>query len=511
MSRPARALLSCLLLAVSPRVLRGADGLPLPEAPVRLVIPDARAFDAALGGAYRKALTGEAAEDDPVVSAWRRSQVGAKLEAQWSAFSHDLSWTWSDLMKLQPRALGFALLGVGHLEAVLVVDTPLATLPLALPGGTRQTHAGVSYQKVTAGAADDSEDPERRMGLAWARVGGRLLVATSERGLRAALEAAAAGRGFAAPLPGLISADLDLDALRQDRYFRREFLFAAGPEQGHVRTALRLEAGALVEVREGAGDGGSPGTLFEPGAAAAAGWEPDGSGLWPALRGGLLEPLPVLADRPVAGLLPLPAAHAVSEDRYLVSLEKSRLTVTAPTEEGELAQWRELLAAQPVSGWGYLLTRDGHRRLVFPWPATRQNELEALCRATVERRAGRAAVVPAGDIREIRVGPDLPALALRRSGDFVWVAASAQDLADLPALQSGGDVVRWAKLDLDAVRGESPRWAKAEGPGSPESVRPLSDRLLGLLGWMPATKSLRVERRRSPDGWSERVVFGGER
>jgi hypothetical protein len=61
------------------------------------------------------------------------------------------------------------------------------------------------------------------------------------------------------------------------------------------------------------------------------------------------------------------------------------------------------------------------------------------------------------------------------------------------------------------VRAEGLRWGRAEGPPSPEHVRPLSDRILGLLGWIPETTSLDVERRRSAGGWTERVVFGAAR
>ena len=63
-------------------------------------------------------------------------------------------------------------------------------------------------------------------------------------------------------------------------------------------------------------------------------------------------------------------------------------------------------------------------------------------------------------------------------------------------------------MDLEAVRGEQDRWSKVEGPARPEAVRPLSDQVLGLLGWIPATRSLSVERRRTAAGWEERVVFG---
>jgi hypothetical protein len=41
-------------------------GLPLPAAMIRLAIPDVGAFDAALGGGFKKALYGTLPEDDGV-------------------------------------------------------------------------------------------------------------------------------------------------------------------------------------------------------------------------------------------------------------------------------------------------------------------------------------------------------------------------------------------------------------------------------------------------------------
>jgi hypothetical protein len=70
--------------------------------------------------------------------------------------------------------------------------------------------------------------------------------------------------------------------------------------------------------------------------------------------------------------------------------------------------------------------------------------------------------------------------------------------------------VRWARLDLRAVRAQGDRWARAEGPAAPERVRPFSDRILGLLGWMPSTNTLALERRQTATGWSERLAFGAE-
>ncbi len=119
-------------------------------------------------------------------------------------------------------------------------------------------------------------------------------------------------------------------------------------------------------------------------------------------------------------------------------------------------------------------------------------------------------IVPVGDARELRAGPGLPVLALRRTGDFVWIGSSARALADAAAPRPSAEVVRWARLDLRAARAEGDRWARAEGPAAPERVRPFSDRVLGLLGWMPATSALALERRQTAAGWSERLVFGNE-
>jgi hypothetical protein len=498
-----------LLAALAPTA-GWAAAPPLPPAPVRVVIEDPAAFDAALSGAFRRALTGKPQDGDPVVAAWRRTRVGSKLEGQWAKLSDDLPWTWDSIRKLKPRSVGIALLEVGHLEAILAVDTPLARLPIAPRPGEPGTHAGVSYQLVARGAADGSEDSDRRMGLAWARMGSLLLVATSERALRLAIDEAQAGRGFAAPLPGLVSLELDLDALRKDRYFRREFLFGDGPEDGKVRAALRVEGGRLVEVREGSGEARGPGMVFDAPEAAASGWEADGGTLWPALRAAVLEPIPVPPERPVPPLAALPAAAPqAAEDRYLVNLERPLApAASAAWDEGELAQWRALWAAAPAAGWGYVVERDGARRIVFPWPAEKDEDLVRLCRATVERRAGRATVAALGETRQISVGPDLPAVALRRTGGYVWVAASARHLEGAAAPRPSQDVVRWARADLLALRAEAPRWEKAEGPAAPEQTRPLSDRILGLLGWIPDTTSLSVERRRAGAGWSETVVFG---
>lgn len=498
-----------LSLAFAPMTRAAQAGLPLPDAPVRVLIADVSAFDTTLTGSFRAALTGELGEDDALAAAWRRTQVGSKLEEQWRKLAGDLPWTWTQIRRLQPRSVGLALLQVGQLEAVLVIETPLAVLPGPLPAGQVRSQAGVSYHIVTAGAGDGSPDAERRMGLCWAQSGGLLILATSERALKLSLADAAAGKLFAAPLPGLISMELDLEVLRKDRYFRREFLWSEGPEQGRIRAALRLEGGHLVEVREGQGASPKSAASFEAPGAAAAGWESDGATLWPALRAALLEPLPILSDKPLLAVAALPATkRAEAEDRYLMSLEKPPFKVgEARYEAGDLLQWLGLFAQQQIDGWGFVVDADGTRRLVFAWPESRDAELETLCRTTVERRAGRSSVQSVAGAREIQVGPGLPALALRRTGAYIWLGPSARALSAVAAPKSAGDVVRWGRVDLSAVRSESERWAKVEGPGSPEAIRPFSDRILGLLAWMPATRALQVERSRTSTGWTERVVF----
>lgn len=504
--------LACVLPAVRAAAADQAAGVALPEAPVRLWIPDATAFDQALGGGFRRALTGTLEEGDGVAGAWRQTQVGSKVSAQWERLSNDLPWTWDQIRRLQPRTLGLALLEVGQLEAVLVIETPLAALPNPLPAGKPRTHKGMAYRLVAPGAGDGSSDSERRMGLAYAHGGGRLLLATSERALQLALDAEQSGRRFAPNLSGLVALDLDLDALRKDRYFQREFPWAPGPEQGHVLAALRLENGRLVELREGQGETRPAAPRFELPRLALVGWEPDVEALWPALRAGLLEAWPraLLRAQPVPTLRTLPAAAASQqEDRYLVSLERPAVSGEAtPFEEGELSAWRALWQSQPPGGFGFAVEGDGTRRLVFAWPEARQADLERLCVRTLERLAGRVTVVAANGARELQVGPGLAALALKRTGAYVWLGPSAPSLATVPTPQASADIVRWARLDLDAVRQQGERWARIEGPASPEQVRPLSDRVLGLLGWMPETHGLSIERQRTEHGWRERVVFG---
>lgn len=499
-----------ILFSAALALTAGDPKLPLPEAPLRMVIPDVASFDAALTGNYRRFLTGSPRPGDPLVSAWRKTQVGSKLEDQWAKFSASLPLNWDSIRKLQPKALGLALLDVGHLEAVLLVETPVAVLPIAFPAGEKKVYGGVAYTLAMQGTADGSEDPDRRMGLAWARQGPWLFLATSERALKLALDDALNGRGIAAPLAGLVSMEIDLDRLRKDRYFRREFVFPDGPETGKLRTALRKEGGHLVEVREGLTEPRNAVFTFEAQGAATAGWEPEGTAFWPAFRRGLLEPIPLLLDQPVPSVRPLPAAtSAAAEDRYLVDFTQPKLAAgAAPWEEGELATWKTLLERTPISSWGFWVGPEGTRRMVFAWPEAQDAAFLEACRATVARRAGSATVVKEVTAQEIRVGPGLPALALRRTAGFLWVGPTARSLQSVPAPTASGDLIRWARLDLAAVRGEAARWAKLEGPARPEQVRPLSDRVLGLLGWLPATTSISVERRKTRTGWTEKIIFG---
>jgi len=239
---------------------------------------------------------------------------------------------------------------------------------------------------------------------------------------------------------------------------------------------------------------------------------PDGAGFWNAFRRGLLEPVPAPEDQPVPALAALPEVAQGAANPYAVDFTKAKAAPgTRPGDPGDLAPWKALLARQGIPGWGYCVAGDGTRKLAFVWPEGLDGEFLDLCLATAGRRAGRATVARVGDVREIRVGPGLPALGLLRVGQLLWAAPSARDLQNLPAAQAEPGLVRWARVDLGAVRNEAARWAKVEGPARPEAVRPLSDQVLGLLGWIPAVTSLSVERTRTADGWQERVLFGSGR
>jgi hypothetical protein len=315
-------------------------------------------------------------------------------------------------------------------------------------------------------------------------------------------------------MDGLVCMELNLDELRKDIYFKREFAFPAGPETGRLHAALRLQGGNLVEVRKGTLPEsllGFSGTAFrfDVGAAAVAGWETDGSRFWPTFRRALLDPEPSPSALPRPAVRPMPSTSGES-DSYLVDFTKpgSPKSVGA-WEEGDLAVWPDLL--EGVSSYGYSSQRLGKnsdiRRLVFPWPAAKDAEFLEACKASMARRHGRAAVRSIGDAQEVQVGPGLPALAIKRTGAFLWIAARADHLKDIHTPTEDPDLLRWAKLDLNAVREESPRWERFEG--SSDSDRPLSDRVLGLLGWSPDTTSITVQRKKFGDGWEETVVFGG--
>jgi len=443
-----------------------------------------------------------------VTAAWRQSALGYKLEDQWDQFAGDLPWTWKEIRSLQPRAVGLALLDAGQLEMGPRDRDTARRLPVAPPAGTPRSHRGVRYAIVTRGAADGDADPGRRPGLAWARMGDRLVLATSERAMRLTIDEAQAGRGITPPLPGLVSMELNLTTLRSDRYFRREFVFPAGPEAGKLRAALRLEDGSWSRCGKGRRASRQRlrvrGTRCGPPQAG----NPKGvrSGRHSAPRSSNPSP-----NRPRSRFRP-GAAPAVGtkapEDRYAVNFTRPLVVPGAPP--WKRVMWRDgrrcsIANASRAGATGWEATGSGWWSSRFPRGVTRSSSTSV---GQPWRAApGRATLVAVGDTQEIRVGPGLVALAVKRTGGFVWVGPSAKDLALVPTPQAASDVVRWARVDLDGVRGEA-LVGQGRGPGAAGSVRPLSDRVLGLLGWIPATASLSVERRKTASGWSERVVFG---
>jgi hypothetical protein len=493
-----------------------ASGLPLPPAMIRLAIPDVRAFDAALSGGFRKALYGTLPEDDGVARGFFQSQVGAKLQDQWSRFRGEEALSFETLRALQASSMALAILNIGHMEMVLVVKTPLAALPDIFEAGTSRLASGKTYHLVRTGAADEGADGETRMGLAWARDASILIITTSERAMKLALAASAAGGRCTPALPGLASLELDLEALGSDLYFKREFLFGALPEAkdatGILRAAIRLEGGRLIEVREGTAKAASSrGATFEAKDALASGWVPDASELLAELRRGLIEPVPSPATEPRLAVAPLPPSQAArAEDRYAVSIEEPVLSSDASrSEAAEIEAWRALLGAQPVAGFGYLVTPSRARLLAIPWPKEKEADFTALLDATLTRRGARLGpVTNAADTHQYSLGPGLPVLAYKRAGDFVWLSTMASDLRLAPAISWNPEVVRFSKLSLVAARNERARWARIEGPRSSENARPLSDRVLGLLGWMPSVRTLEVERRVTGTSFKERIVFG---
>jgi hypothetical protein len=488
-------------------------GLPLPAAAIRLSIPDVAAFDAALGGGFKKALYGTLPEDDGVARGFGQSQVGAKLVDQWTRFRGETALSLQTIVDLQASSAALAVLNIGHMEMVLVVETPLAALPDIFEAGTERLEQGKTYHLVRSGAADEGADGETRMGLAWARDSGLLIITSSERGMKLALGAVLSGERFAPKLDGLASLELDLDALRNDLYFKRDFLFgslpAAGESRGKLSAALRIESGHLVEVREGGvATGPARGAVFDAKDAAASGWIGDASELLLELRRGLAEPVPVPSSRPQVTVGALPAAQATAaEDRYATNIETAAPVSGSPnTEAADLDVWNALLVARPIEGFGYVVTRSRVRLFAIPWPKDKDAEFASVLVATLNRRGG--LLTPTASNGEYLVGPGLPALAFKRSGDFIWLGPSMSDLRSAPPITWSNEILRFSKLNLAAVRAEGARWARIEGPRSSDRVRPLSDRVLGLLGWMPSVRTLEVERRVTAAGFSERVVFG---
>ncbi|MBK5257398.1 MAG: hypothetical protein JJE39_15335 [Vicinamibacteria bacterium] len=502
----------------APASASASSGLPLPQALVRLAIPDVPAFDAALGGGFKKALYGTLPEGDGVALGFGQSQVGAKLQDQWSRFHGETALSFQTLVDLQTTSLALAILNVGHLEMVLVLETPLAELPDIFEEGVSRIDHGRTYHLVRTGAADEGADGETRMGLVWSRDSGRLMVATSERAMKLALAAVEAGARFTPRLDGLASLELDTEALQQDLYFKREFLFdslpTASESRGKISAALRMEGGRLVEVREGAlAAAGHRGATFEAKDAVASGWIGDSSQLLAELRRGVLEPIPEPSLRPQLAIVPLPGSKAASaEDRYATSIEVALPVGGGAASEGaEIEAWKALLSAQPIEGFGYAVTKSRARLLAIPWPKGKDSDLASLLDATLTRRGARLASsspTSTGEARQYLMGPSLPVLALKRSGDFIWIAPSADDLRAAPAISWSKDTLRFSKIDLNAAREEGKRWAGIEGPASPDRVRPFSDRVLGLVGWMPAVRTIEVDRRVTPAGFQERVVFG---
>ncbi|MEO8359039.1 MAG: hypothetical protein ABI672_03330 [Vicinamibacteria bacterium] len=501
-------------------------GLPLPDAMVRLSIKDVRAFNAALGGGFKKALYNTLPENDGVAAGFGQSQVGAKLTDQWARFRGDTELSFQTIVDLQTTSMGLAILNVGHLEMALVLQTPLAALPAIFEEGTSRIDHGRTYHLVRTGAGDEGSGGETRMGLVWSRDAGFLIITTSERAMKLTLAAMETGERFAPKLDGLASLELDTDALKSDLYFKREFLFGslsnADESKGRISAAVRLDAGRLIEVREGAlAKTAQRGATFDAPGAIASGWIGDASQLLAELRRGLLEPSPQPSLMPQLSVAALPSSRAsTADDRYVTNIE-----VAAPvngvtlTESAELDAWTTLLSAQPVAGFGYATLKSRARLLAIPWPKERDAEMTALIDATLTRRGARLApssatsaspASPASstDAKQYFLGPNLPVLAFKRSGDFIWMAPTAADLAKAPTITWSNELVRFSKLNLTEVREEGKRWARIEGPRSPEHARPLSDRVLGLLGWMPTVRTLEVERRVTGAAFKERIVFG---
>jgi hypothetical protein len=478
--------------------------LPLPDAPVVLRITDVPTFDRALTGGLRKALSGRLPDADPAALAWKRTRVGGKLESQWALFAADLPLSWPEILSLHPSEIGFALLSAGDLEAVMAVRTPLAALPVKLPAGSPRTHRGVTWHFLSRGAGD-LKTLDRRIGLAWARTGDLLLIATSERAMLLALDGSAE-TAKARKLEGFASLKLDMDRLTKDRYFRREFLFPEGrAARGIVEATLRIEGETLIETREGEGADGPAAAYWttDGRAIAAAGWESDGTRFFGALRRAFLEPLPgEPSARPVPASRAMPSPEGPGDDRYLVDITRAAPEV-GKAGEGELPGWTKLLADAHVEGWGWEIGRTGAIRLVVLLPPALDGAFLDLAAATVRRRAG----MLSRDGEKLQVGPSLSAIAVKRRGGALWIGSRPEDLADVPEPSVDRALVRWGRVESSFVKGEGRAWVEVEGAFSPDTTRPYSDRVLGLLGWAPSLRTVSVERRRAGERFEEKLIF----
>ncbi len=119
--------------------------------------------------------------------------------------------------------------------------------------------------------------------------------------------------------------------------------------RGKVSTALRLESGQLVEVREGAlAATGQRGAVFEARDAVASGWIGDASQLLLELRRGVIEPVPAPGLRPQIAVAALPAAKAAgAEDRYATNIEVPVVSGGGfATEAAEIEAWSALSRRQ---------------------------------------------------------------------------------------------------------------------------------------------------------------------
>ena len=504
MNRAVPMLLATLLSSLP--AAAATEALPLPKAPVMLRIGDVGAFDRSLSGGLRKAMSGKLPVSDPAGAAWRRTRVGGKLEAQWGRLSADIGLGWPELMALKPTEIGLALLSPGNLETVLAVRSPLANLPLKLPAGTTKTHKGTTYHLVVRGAGDDRR-LDRRLGLAWARTGGILLIATSERAILLALD----GNGES-PFPdepsGFAQLRLDLGELQKDLAFRREYLFPEGKSAtGIVLCALRSDGENLVELCEGesggAGASSSAGRWSTAGRhLQGAGWESDGARFFAAFRRAFLEPVPSPSSHPGVAIKPLPSADGLAGDKYQVDLTRPA-TAADKAGDAELPEWSALLSGASIAGWGWELDESGAVRLVVRTPSENDARFLDLSAATLKRRSGPVS----REGNALRVGPDLPALAVRRTGDWLWIGRRPEELENLPVPATDGNLVRWGSVDVALLKRESRFWAEAEGAFSPDTTRPYSDRILGLLGWAPSLRSVSVERRVTGSRFQEKVVF----